>query len=105
MLLALHTPFRFTPSADNQHSDIPVPDFTWYCYPEARYRNSSWEAVQELLQRRSDMVGWHERRPALFHRSNWGVGPRKGLMPLLQTYANGSGAPPQAQGVGAAFWG
>ena len=37
------------------------------------------------------MVGWHERHPELFHRSNWGVGPRRGLMPLLQTYSNGSG--------------
>ena len=120
--------------ADNDHSDIPVPDFTWYCYPEARYRNSSWPAVQvlrrrqccsaghvrhvgsaaggqlggpavkpspappcahhspqDLLQRRSDMVGWHERHPELFHRSNWAVGPRRGLMPLLQTYDNGTG--------------
>lgn len=46
---------------------------------------------QDLLQRRSDMVGWHERHSQLFHRSNWGVGPRRGLMPLLQSYSNGSG--------------
>ena len=46
---------------------------------------------QDLLQRKSDMVGWHERHSQLFHRSNWGVGPRRGLMPLLQSYANGSG--------------
>lgn len=46
---------------------------------------------QDLLQRKSDMVGWHERHPELFHRSNWGVGPRRGLMPLLQSYSNGSG--------------
>lgn len=46
---------------------------------------------QDLLQRRSDMVGWHERHPELFHRSNWAVGPRRGLMPLLQTYDNGTG--------------
>ena len=80
--------------ADSQHSDIPVPDFTYNCYPETRYKNSSWPAIQELLQRKSDMLHWHERHSALFHRSNWGVGPRRGLMPLLQSYANGSGATP-----------
>ena len=196
------------PPADNDHTDIPVPDFTYKCYPEARYKNSSWPSIQvrgtfheagstrvlpaaaiaasprgaaataataaaaagataetvagppplclrtpppvcphgvaiccklgmvcaelhgplplqprpplaqlrlcsqpllivlpfpsccsiscpvklqDLLQRRSDMVGWHERHPELFHRSNWAVGPRRGLMPLLQTYSNGSG--------------
>ena len=83
--------------ADSQHTDIPVPDFTFGCYPEARYQNSSWPAIQALLQRKSDMVGWRERHPQLFHRSNWGVGPRRGLMPLLQSYANGSGAPPPSR--------
>ena len=85
--------------ADSQHSDIPVPDFTYNCYPETRYKNSSWPAIKELLQRKSDMLHWHERHSALFHRSNWGVGPRRGLMPLLQSYANGSGAPPAAPPV------
>lgn len=37
------------------------------------------------------MLAWHERHSELFHRSNWKVGPRRGLMPLLQTYDNGSG--------------
>lgn len=32
--------------ADDNHSDIPVPDFTFYCYPETRYANSSWPAIQ-----------------------------------------------------------
>lgn len=31
-----------------------------------------------------------ERKSAIFHRSNWGVGPRRGLMPLLRSYTNGS---------------
>lgn len=129
--------------ADNEHSDIPVPDFTYGCYPEARYANSSWPAIsvsrgpqrwrsrqrlswgaaaataespspahalpcclptpicpvtsaQELLQHKSGMLGWHERHTELFHRSNWAVGVRKSLMPLLQSYANGSGAPATA---------
>jgi len=29
-------------------------------------------------------VNWEDRVKAIFHRSNWGVGPRRGLMPLLQ---------------------
>ena len=33
-------------SADSDHTDIPVPDFTYGCYPEARYKNSSWPAIQ-----------------------------------------------------------
>jgi hypothetical protein len=90
--------------ADNTHSDIPVPDFTFSCYPEARYRNSSWPAIQDLLQRKSDMVGWHERDPEIFHRSNWKVGPRQGLMPLLQSYGNGSGEQPGGAAWGTALW-
>ena len=59
--------------------------------------------LQDLLQRRSDMVGWHERHPQLFHRSNWGVGPRRGLMPLLQSYSNGSGGLTGAVLLGACY--
>ena len=125
-------PFPSLLPADDNHSDIPVPDFTYYCYPEARYNNSSWPAiqvrsgagqgspcwparhagvpaigsppavtplaclrlpppVQALLQHKSDMVAWHERHSELFHRSNWAVGPRRVLMPLLQAYDNGTG--------------
>ena len=47
--------------------------------------------LQSLLQHKSDMVPWHERHPLLFYRHNWGVGPRRFIMPLLQTYANGTG--------------
>jgi hypothetical protein len=86
-----HPPVPAPLPADDAHSDIPVPDHTFACYPEARYTNSSWPAIQKLLQAKSDMVAWGERHPELFHRSNWAVGPRRGLMPLLQTYANGSG--------------
>ncbi|KAL4853837.1 Golgi apparatus protein 1 [Chlorella vulgaris] len=91
----------FAMCTDNTHSDIPVPDFTFSCYPEARYRNSSWPAIQDLLQRKSDMVGWHERDPEIFHRSNWKVGPRQGLMPLLQSYDNGSAGVSAEEAFGA----
>ena len=99
------TPSHHPLPADDAHSDIPVPDHTFACYPEARYTNSSWPAIQKLLQAKSDMVAWGERHPELFHRSNWAVGPRRGLMPRLQTYANGSGGwAGGCQWVGASGW-
>lgn len=67
----------FSMSTDAQHVDIPVPDFTYGCYPETRYANSSWPAVAELLRSKAAMVGWRDRHSGLFHRSNWGVGPRR----------------------------
>jgi protein glucosyltransferase len=74
----------FALCTDDQHVDIPVPDFTFGCYPETRYRNSSWPAVASLLEHKGGMLAWADRHPAIVHRSNWGVGPRRGLMPLLQ---------------------
>jgi hypothetical protein len=83
----------FSMCTDPDHVDIPVPDFTYGCYPETRYTNSSWPAVAALLAAKGSMVAWRDRRQELFHRSNWGVGPRQGLMPLLQAlHANGSDA-------------
>ncbi|KAL4418909.1 hypothetical protein ABPG77_004062 [Micractinium sp. CCAP 211/92] len=91
----------FAMCTDDNHSDIPVPDFTYYCYPETRYANSSWPAIQSLLQHKSDMLAWHERYSELFHRSNWKVGPRRGLMPLLQRYDNGTGPKTSLEAFGA----
>lgn len=48
--------------------DIPVPDFTFMCYPETRYTNSSWAAISDLLYRKSQMVSWGDRRNEIFHR-------------------------------------
>lgn len=61
---------------------LPCPALPWYLIL----------CLQALLQYKSDMVPWHERHPELFHRSNWNVGPRRGLMPLLESYDNGTGA-------------
>lgn len=74
----------FALCTDHDHIDIPVPDFTFGCYPEAQYANSSWPAIAQLLSMKGRMTRWQNRRKSIFHRSNWGVGPRRGLMPLLQ---------------------
>ncbi|KAL6774600.1 hypothetical protein ACKKBG_A25610 [Auxenochlorella protothecoides x Auxenochlorella symbiontica] len=67
-----------------QHSiDIPIPDFTFKCYPEAKYTNTTWAAMAALIDHRSQMVGWDRRTNAIFQRSNWGVGPRRSLLPAL----------------------
>eukprot|EP00887_Chlorella_sp_A99_P000462 scaffold17.g462.t1 len=79
----------FALCTDDDHTDIPVPDFTFTCYPETRYKNSSWPAIQELLQRKSDMVPWGERHSSIFHRSNWG------------TYLNGSAGVSDVEALGA----
>ena len=54
--------------ADDNMIDIPVPDFTYVCYPETRYKNSSWPAIRELLYRKSQMVNWEDRKNDIFHR-------------------------------------
>lgn len=78
-------------STDEDHIDIPIPDFTFSSYPEARYANTSWPSTSSLLHLKSIMVPWTARRPDIFHRSNWGVGPRKQLMPFLEhLHRNGS---------------
>lgn len=75
----------FALSTDPDHIDIPVPDFTFGCYPETMYPNDSWHDVRELLLDTSERLAWKDRQDVIFHRSNWGVGPRKGLMPFLDT--------------------
>ena len=78
-------PFQKLPShVDDGAIDIPIPDFTFKCYPEMRYSNTSWPAVAPLLKLKSEMLPWPQRRSRLSHRSNWGVGPRRWLMPRLQ---------------------
>jgi protein glucosyltransferase len=74
----------FTLCTDTDHSDIPVPDFTYGCYPETQYKNSSWEYISHRLATESENITWKNRYNTIFHRSNWGVGPRRGLMPLLE---------------------
>ena len=74
----------FALSTDYDHIDIPVPDFTFGCYPEAKYEKDSWHDVRNKLLETGDSLAWKDRKDAIFHRSNWGVGPRKGLMPLLE---------------------
>jgi Glycosyl transferase family 90 len=74
----------FTLCTDDAHSDIPVPDFTFGCYPETQYENSSWEYISHRLATEAKKLTWKKRLNTLFHRSNWGVGPRQGLMPLLE---------------------
>ncbi|KAH7625048.1 hypothetical protein Ndes2526B_g00429 [Nannochloris sp. 'desiccata'] len=74
----------FTLCTDDAHSDIPVPDFTFGCYPETQYKNSTWEYISERLAREAKKIKWKKRYNTIFHRSNWGVGPRRGLMPLLE---------------------
>lgn len=64
-------------ATDNDHSDIPVPDFTYACYPETRYVNSSWPAVRDLLTRKSAMLRWEDRRNDIFHR--WRSGGARAL--------------------------
>jgi protein glucosyltransferase len=78
----------FTLCTDKDHSDIPVPDFTFGCYPETQYKNSSWEYISHRLAKESKNITWKKRYNTVFHRSNWGVGPRRGLMPLLQGLVN-----------------
>ena len=75
-------------TTENEHSDIPVPDFTYGCYPEAHYTNSSWPAISSLLSTKAAMMPWQERSNTVFHRSNWGVGPRRQLMPVLKRLMN-----------------
>jgi protein glucosyltransferase len=74
----------FALSTDHEHIDVPVPDFTYGCYPETHYDDDSWEDVRNLLLNESGKLKWQDRTNAIFHRSNWGVGPRRGLMPLLE---------------------
>lgn len=74
----------FAMSTDRDHVDVPVPDFTFGCYPETHYDKDSWLDVRNLLLDSSSKMAWSDRVDALFHRSNWGVGPRRGLMPLLE---------------------
>ena len=74
----------FALSTDRDHTDIPIPDFTFGCYPESRYEDSSWKALGKLLKEASSKLPWSERSDSIFHRSNWGVGPRRKLMPLLE---------------------
>lgn len=74
----------FSLSTDSKHTDIPVPDFTFGCYPSTHYNDSSWESIKGKLFRASDALEWSKRRDVIFHRSNWGVGPRQGLMPMLE---------------------
>jgi protein glucosyltransferase len=74
----------FTLCTDDAHSDIPIPDFTFGCYPETQYKNSSWEYISQRLATESDKISWKNRSNTIFHRSNWGVGPRRGLMPFLE---------------------
>ena len=42
--------------------DVPpgLRSFTFTCYPETRYADSSWPAIQTLLQQRSNMLPWGE---------------------------------------------
>jgi len=75
----------FTLCTDDAHSDIPVPDFTFGCYPETQYKNSSWKYISHKLATESENITWKKRSNTIFHRSNWGVGPRRGLMPLLES--------------------
>lgn len=75
----------FAMSTDPDHIDIPIPDFTYACYPETKYKNDSWHDVRELLLDTADAIAWKDRKEVIFHRSHWGVGPRRGLMPFLQT--------------------
>jgi len=74
----------FALSTDGDHTDIPIPDFTFGCYPESRYEDSSWKAIGTMLKEMSSKLSWSERSDSIFHRSNWGVGPRRKLMPLLE---------------------
>ena len=74
----------FALSTDHDHIDIPVPDFTFGCYPETKYENDSWHDVRTLLLNEGDSRAWSDRKDVIFHRSNWDVGPRRGLMPLLE---------------------
>lgn len=76
----------FSLCTDSAHIDIPVPDFTFGCYPEASYDHSSWQNISSLLELKSKMIPWGKRENSIFHRSNWGVGPRKGLMPFLKDF-------------------
>ena len=76
----------FSLCTDSAHTDIPIPDFTFGCYPEANYKETSWDAISTLLEKKSGMLPWEERENAIFHRSNWGVGTRRGLMPFLKEY-------------------
>lgn len=78
----------FALSTDAGKIDIPVPDFTFGCYPEAKYTNTSWPAIRDLLYMKSTMLPWNDRADQIFHRSNWGVGPRRGLMPFLEDLKN-----------------
>lgn len=80
--------FKLPPFAmctDSAHIDIPVPDFTYGCYPETHYTNSSWPAIAHLLESKAAMLPWKGRNSKIFHRGHWGVGPRRGLMPFLMT--------------------
>ena len=53
--------------------DIPIPDFTFGCYPATGYTNSSWASIAELLRSKSEMMPWARRHDVIFNRANWGV--------------------------------
>jgi hypothetical protein len=53
--------------------DIPIPDFTFGCYPETGYTNSSWGSIAELLRSKSGMMPWGRRHDVIFNRANWRV--------------------------------
>lgn len=81
----------FAMCTDEGHIDVPIPDFTYGCYPETHYTNSSWPAIADMLSTKSMMTPWSMRGSSIFFRGNWGVGPRQGLMPFLsELSANGS---------------
>ncbi|GAX76443.1 hypothetical protein CEUSTIGMA_g3888.t1 [Chlamydomonas eustigma] len=45
----------FATCADEERTDIPVPDFTFEDYPEAGYANTSFWAIKELLHHKDSM--------------------------------------------------
>lgn len=81
----------FAMSSYFEHIDVPIPDFTYKCYPETRLVNSSWPGVAQLLDVKSRQVHWADRKTDIFQRGNWNVGARRRLLPLLDSLAqNGS---------------
>lgn len=74
----------FAMCAAKESIDIPIPDFTYGCYPETRYGNdSSWPRIFALLDHKASALSWSDRATDLFQRSNWGVGPRRSLLPAI----------------------
>lgn len=73
----------FALCAEENSIDIPVPDFTFGCYPETRYEDSSWEGIKQKIFDYTKDSAWTERHADIFSRGYWGVGPRQVLMPWL----------------------